>query len=203
MVGNTMSLSLRQLEVEKTIQALNFFINQDSSKIVSKMKLLKLLWLADRYTMRNFGYSLSRDTYYAMEHGPVASTTKDILDKKIDNDYANSYINVLSKTDIKTKRPVDFDEFSETDLTALRIVNSVYGKMSAYQLRTYTHKFPEWKRFEEKIDSIGGSYKMSLEDFFKNPDTRLGKDIFTENEEVLRINEEVLLQDTDLRAVFK
>lgn len=191
-----------QFETQKTVQALNFFLNQESSSSMSKLKLLKLLWLADRFTMRNFGYSLTRDNYYAMMHGPVGTVTKDILDNNKTDSYIASYLQVLSNTEIKSIAPTDFDEFSETDLSALRIVNSVYGKMSPSQLRTYTHKFPEWLRFENDIESKGGSYKMNINDFFENPPTRLVRNVFTEDKELLDANKESLSEESDIRSVF-
>lgn len=200
-VGGIMSKP-KQFELQKTVQALNFFLNQEPSKAMSKMKLLKLLWLADRYTMRNFGYSITRDDYYAMQHGPVGTTTKDILDGQKENDYTSRFIKVVSNTDIQSIASPDFDEFSETDLSALRIVNSVYGRMTPAQLRTYTHKFPEWLRFERQIGTIGGSYKMTVDDFYRNPPTRLTKNIFTEDEELLEANKEALKEEWDLRSVF-
>jgi uncharacterized phage-associated protein len=192
----------RQFELKKTIQALNFFLNQEPSKTMSKMKLLKLLWLTDRYAMRNFGYSVTRDDYYAMQHGPVGTVAKDILDRETSSEYAERYIEVLSTVDIKSAAPTDFDEFSETDLSTLRVVNSVYGKMTPAQLRMYTHKFPEWLRFEKQIESVGGSYKMVLDDFFNNPPTRLAKNIFTEDRELLDANKDAVAEDSDLRSVF-
>lgn len=188
--------------VEKTVQAINYFLDLEPDKTSSKMKLLKLLWIADRYAIRNFGYSITQDDYYAMEHGPVGTVTLDILNKNETNQYIDEYIDIKSKKDIASKKVPDFEEFSETDMIALQIVHSVFGKMTAGQLRDFTHKFPEWKRFEKRISENGGRYKMHLDDFFEEPETRLIRTIFTEDESVLKLNKQVFEEDKKLSAVF-
>jgi len=199
--GNNMTKPA-DFKLEKTVQVINFFLNQDESKSMSKMKLLKLIWLADRYTMRNYGYSITHDDYYAMEHGPVGTVTKDILDAIKKNEYIDKFIKVVSDREIESIEAIDFEEFSETDLSTLRMVQAVYGKIETYSLREYTHKFPEWVRFEKIISSNGGSHKMHIEDFFKNPSKRIVRSIFTQDESVLNDNKEIFQEDLSLRSVF-
>jgi uncharacterized phage-associated protein len=192
----------KQFELEKTIQALNFFLNKEPSKTMDKMKLLKLLWLADRYTLRNYGYSITGDDYYAMEYGSIGTTTKDILDKKKINGYIDEFIEVLSKTNIRSKEITKFDEFSETDLSTLKMVWSVYGTWSSAELSLYSHKFPEWLRYKKQIEKNHSSYKESLEDFFDNPKTRPHRYIYNEDEETLETSKEWLEKNSKLQAVF-
>lgn len=197
-----MSNMSEKFELEKTIQALNFLLSQEPSQTMSKMKLLKLLWLVDRYTIRNYGYSLTGDSYFAMKLGSVGSTTKDILDSKKRDEYIEKYIKVLSNINIRSSAPIDFNEFSETDLSALRTVWSVYGDMDPNELSEYSHKFPEWLRYEKRIQETGGSYPEKIEDFFANPPVRPHKYIFNEDPETLHTSKDVLKQQSKLRSIF-
>lgn len=206
-----MKMDSTSFETKRTVQALNFFLNQEKSQSMSKMKLLKLLWLVDRYTLRNYGYLLSGDKYYALPHGPVGSATKDILDANqrsaTTKSYWGQYISVVSNKDIKSNRSIDFGEFSEADLSALRAVWSVYGSMSPASLRDYSHKFPEWLRFEQQLKDAEdqgrqASYAMKLEDFFTDPGNTLHKTIFNEDEESLRASMVWYKQEQQQKALL-
>lgn len=192
----------QQLEIERTIQGFNFFLNKDPKKTMSKMKLLKLLWLVDRYTMRKYGYIFSNDEYCAMKWGSIGSTSKDILDGKRHSPYIDRYIQVISNRSIKSKAPVDSNEFSEIDVTALEKVWAEYGKMTAAKLSDYCHKFPEYLRHKDKIDQMGGSYEEDVDDFFSNPNTKLTVNIFDQDEETLELNKEALEEDAEISAIF-
>lgn len=65
----------------KTTEAAAIFIKQAGGKM-SYMGLLKFLYVADRLSLSRRGRSITGDTYFAMQFGPVLSRTKDlILDK--------------------------------------------------------------------------------------------------------------------------
>jgi uncharacterized phage-associated protein len=192
----------KQFELEKTVQALNFFLNQEPSRTMDKMKLLKLLWLADRSTLRNYGYSITNDDYYAMRFGSIGTSTKDILDNDEDRPYIDEYIEVLSDRNIKSKKAIKFDEFSETDLSTLKMVWAVYGTWTSAELSTYSHKFPEWLKHKDQIERSGSSYKEDVQDFFKNPAIRPHKYIFNEDEETLATSRLWLDEDAKFKSVF-
>lgn len=40
---------------------------------MDKLKLLKLVYLADKYHLIYYGRTITNDDYYAMKHGPIAS----------------------------------------------------------------------------------------------------------------------------------
>jgi uncharacterized phage-associated protein len=61
----------------KSVQVLNWIARKEGGK-VDKLKAIKIYWLADRLHLRKYGSTLTNDTYYAMEYGPVASLAKDI-----------------------------------------------------------------------------------------------------------------------------
>src|ERR1700681_3309737 len=63
----------------KATQALNFFANRAGGSI-NKMKVLKLVYFADRYHLRKYGRPVVGDEYVAMNYGPVASGTKDLAE---------------------------------------------------------------------------------------------------------------------------
>lgn len=68
----------------KAAQATHFLMNQAASDPHSVdgnkyLKLVKLLWAADRHGLRNFGRGVTNDHYSALSFGPVASGTYDLI----------------------------------------------------------------------------------------------------------------------------
>lgn len=66
---------------KKSVQALNYLAVLEGGAI-NYMKALKLIWLSDRYHLRNHGRTITGDKYFALKNGPVASFTKDIIINK-------------------------------------------------------------------------------------------------------------------------
>ena len=68
------------------IQAIDYIIrNSSNTHSLNKISILKLLFFADRYHLRKYGRTISNDSYCAMQNGPVASKTYDLL-KSISNE---------------------------------------------------------------------------------------------------------------------
>ena len=47
------------------------------------MKAIKLVWMADRLHLREYGRPITNDDYVAMKFGPVGSVTRNITDEAI------------------------------------------------------------------------------------------------------------------------
>ncbi|MBU1179596.1 SocA family protein [Patescibacteria group bacterium] len=180
---------LIEFDHQKATQAINFFAKKEGGKI-DKLKLLKLIWLADRYHLRKYGRPIINDTYWAMSYGPVASAVKDIVAEKPDflsleeAKYLDKYIKCNQKNnEIKSIAEIDSDVFSKTDLESLEQIYKEYGKFKNSSLVKISHEFPEWKKFKDELESKAITRKqMNYNDFFDNPDKDASvKNIFDEN----------------------
>lgn len=178
------------------IQAINYLAKKAGGSI-DKIKLIKLLYLADKYHLRKYGRTITEDSYYAMEYGPVASTVLDILNNTlITNDprslakinkYITQYLEIQKNT-IRSKEKVDFAYLSKSDIEALNFVYEKVGNMPSFDLSKYTHKTPEYKKHEEVL--IRGKKKrapMNFEEWFKESDDVAAK--ATEN--VAKLTKEI------------
>lgn len=194
-------------DYKKGTQALNFFAQKEGGAI-DKLKVLKLIWLADRYHLRKYGRPIVNDVYFAMKLGPVASNVKDLTeDPRALDDAERSYLQAFLSCDtqknlITTKKIVDVDVFSETDLEALERVYEAYGSYKAPSLVELAHDYPEWKKFEISL-TTGASTRenMSYSDFFLNPQKTRFKNIFTESDSLLEVTKEVF-KDNYIVASF-
>ncbi|MFC1612339.1 Panacea domain-containing protein [Patescibacteria group bacterium] len=184
--------TLIKFDYQKAIQAINYFAKEEGGKI-DKLKLLKLIWLADRYHLRKYGRPIVNDTYWAMPLGPVASVVKDIAEEsdllaKEEAKYLEKYIQCQQRANsVKSIKAIDMDVFSKTDLEALEQIYKEYGKFNNSSLVKISHEFPEWKKFEKKLESkLSTRELMNYNDFFNNPDKDISvKNIFDENSKEL------------------
>ena len=152
-------VTMGQIESKKVIQAICYTLR--GVKRSNKLKLVKLLFLADKYHIINYGRTVTGDEYWAMDYGPVGSAAKDIL--SMDKDFLSLEYNEISRF-LKKKGKHDFvigescsdddlDLLSETDREAINFVVQTFGKLSSDELIEHTHKYPEWAQHKELFNN--------------------------------------------------
>jgi uncharacterized phage-associated protein len=154
-----MTDKLIDYEWKKVVQALNYLLRLSDNMSIKKISLVKLLWAADRYHLRNFGRTVTEGKYVAMENGPVLSKAKDILKKETGfgmNSSLVPYIDGYIKTkadDVISVDEVDSDYLAKTDLQALDFAWQSLGTMSSNvdSVVRFTHKYPEWIKYEKAL----------------------------------------------------
>ena len=115
---------MRGFNYKKTVQALNFF-SERSGGTINKMKAIKMIWLSDRLHIRKYGRFITNDVYFALPHGPVPSTTRDILEANpflnpIELEYSSRYIEVHNKYDFISINAPDLNVFSDSDIEVIK-----------------------------------------------------------------------------------
>ena len=142
-----------------------YLINKSPENSLDRLKLVKLLWLADRFHLNKYGRKITKSDYCAMPRGPVASKILDLLNISEDSikRFGNNQI-AIEKADERF--------LSTTDKEILDIVWTNLKDSHQLDLVDFSHKFPEWKRFEEYIKdpSMPDSYPIVEEDFFEKND---------------------------------
>lgn len=194
--------TITEFDHKKATQTINFFAIKEGGEI-DKLKVIKLIWLADRYHLRKYGRPISNDYYYAMKLGPVASFAKDLTGfnvlEEAESKYLNEFLASGGKNVVKSEKAVDTDVFSKTDIDALEKVYAEYGKFSAPKLVDYSHIFPEWKKFEKNLNSgISTREIMSYQDFFLNPTGVKEKNIFNEDSEKLKYARKIFEENYEI-----
>lgn len=191
---------MRGFNFQKCVQILNFFAVKEGG-IMNKMKALKLVWLSDRYHLRQYGRTITEDTYYALKNGPVASATRDVLEgqqfiEDIATEYAANFISQVSKYEFKSLKDIDYDVFSQSDIEVIELIYSEYGSYDKFKISEFSHDFPEWKKYESSLIANQSSrYTIDILDFFKpvrneplfetDEDVDLAMKIYQANREVL------------------
>lgn len=117
---------------------------------MSKAVLVKLLYLADRRSLKETGHPITGDCAVSMPYGPVLSTILDAInDKPVNVSFRAAWSDFVSpatgrKVGLK-KTAAEIDELSRFDLRVLAEVYAEFGRRSLKALVDYTHDLPEWQ----------------------------------------------------------
>jgi uncharacterized phage-associated protein len=140
-----------------TIEAIYYLLKNIGS--ADRLKIVKLIYLADKYHLFHYGRTITDGAYYAMSYGPVSSTVKDILNFNDFNMYpdeikfASKLLKQVGKNDFDANdiNNLEIKYLSETDIEALNYICKTFGTWSKDNLLNYTHKYPEWTKHEKKL----------------------------------------------------
>lgn len=137
----------------KAAQAAAWFL-QRQGKAMSHLKLIKLLYLADRAALAEYGFSITGDRLVSMPHGPVLSKTLDLIngyEQRVEDgweawisDRENHTVALRERGALGT----NLDELSAAEMDVLNRVWQQFGHMDQWALRDYTHdpkNCPEWQ----------------------------------------------------------
>ncbi|WP_374979266.1 Panacea domain-containing protein [Pseudomonas solani] len=133
---------------QKVAQMAAYFLSRRGGEM-AYLKLMKLLYLADRESMDRYNSTMSCDSHVSMPHGPVLSTTLNLITGQIESPEWRSWVSPDARYEVSLSRPLhsfdELDELSEADLDILEQVWQRFGRMERWQLVDYTHNnLPEW-----------------------------------------------------------
>lgn len=171
-----------KLDIEKLVNALALFSSAGVTGL-SKMKVAKLLYFADKLHMARYGTPITGDVYVAYQHGPIPSTTQNLMCELVGHSAGVSddaigeedlrlfaeYFRVSGDggtAEIVAVREPDEDVFSDSEIECLDEVIERFGDKSAAQLRAISHDESTWIRARSRG---AGPQQMSWEEFIENP----------------------------------
>lgn len=132
---------------QKVAQMAAFFLTRRGGSM-SHLKLMKLLYLADREAMARFDVPVSDDTHCSMNKGPVLSYTLDLMKGVRQHPAWSALISPLDNNNLHLVKNItaldELDELSRADLNVLESVYQAYGHKNRWDLVDLTHTFPEW-----------------------------------------------------------
>lgn len=111
-------------------------------------KLIKLLYLADRDALLQWGRPITTDTFASMKHGPIVSTIYDLIKKKdIHKPIWSAFISdPVGDKEVELLKPTPTNRLSRAEERLLGEIFEKYGRWNRYDLRDFVlHKLPEWK----------------------------------------------------------
>ena len=153
----------------KTTQASALFIKTCNQPNMPYIKLIKLLYLADREALSRWGRPITFDSYVAMRNGPVLSCTLDLMtDEPKEDTYWYKYFSEPQGYNVALKDDPGIDELSQAEIDLITEIAHKYGSMNKWNLvDNVIHKLPEWINPGNKATPI--EYEDILKAFHKTP----------------------------------
>lgn len=147
----------------KAAQAAAVLLSKAPGHRLSRLKLMKLMYLADRRAFAHRGSTISGDRLVAMPHGPVLSRTLGAL-KMEDAAPADwlDWVTWINGNDYQLADHADITNagrLSQADLDDLASTWDEFGSMTAWQLREWTH---DSRNCPEYHDPHGSSMPIDM-----------------------------------------
>lgn len=131
--------------------------DEDSGDTISNLKLQKLVYYAQGFSLVLLDKPLFGEKIEAWMHGPVVPD----LYRRF-KQHGNSALPVPEQLDLA--------KYTEDEIELLDEVYKVYGQFSAWKLRNMTHEETPWK--ENYIEGVGG-FEISADDMVEYFATRV------------------------------
>jgi uncharacterized phage-associated protein len=129
---------------------------------IDRLKLIKLVFLADRMHLKKYGRPIVGGRYCAMKHGPVSSELLAAVQQ-------GALEGARTVDDVRVEGSADPDEdyLAQSDLEVLQQIDDDFGKLDTWLLRDHTHLFELWKN---NFPGGNSSSTIPYEDFFLDAD---------------------------------
>jgi uncharacterized phage-associated protein len=133
---------------QKAIQAVAFLLKQkhEPAKIDNYMRLLKLLYFADRESIRETGRPITGDRFVAMEHGPTLSKLYDlVLQRILNNTEWDKYIERIGY-EIRLIQDPGNSKLCRYEIDLLRRIWEENRELGDFEIAKKSEKFAEWQQ---------------------------------------------------------
>lgn len=139
----------------KAAQAAAYLLYRGGGRL-PVIKLVKLLYLAERLSLQRYGEPLTGDRLVSMPHGPVLSHTYNLIQGAYEcgpggwdawvADRSGHDVELADSSLIRSPEQ-DLTALSDSDLEVLGETWAQYGHWEKFKLRDYTHSdaCPEWR----------------------------------------------------------
>lgn len=161
-----------KLALPKLKAILLYFANNTDPRFLGKVKLMKLFYFLDFSHVKQYGVPVTFDNYVHLDHGPIPSEIKNIIDDTAENpehSMVSDVIKIKKVEGVEMFRILPLREFTEDDkkhfsnyeLETLRRVCLKFGSKNTAEIEEESHNEAPWKetRILEHIP-----YKLAARD---------------------------------------
>lgn len=155
--------------VQKAVQAVACLLKLSSGRRMDTIAVLKLLYLADRESLKEGANPILGDRAVAMQHGPVLSRTYDLSKTPDDWDYKDDeekcWLSHFSREGHSLCLSIDpgDDELSPHEIGVIERVYAEFHHLQTWDLVEHTHQLPEWEKNYVQGTSTGIPLRDILE----------------------------------------
>jgi uncharacterized phage-associated protein len=134
------------LDVEKAIQAVGVLLRREEKR-ASRLRILKLLYIADRTSLEKTGSLMLASKYVAMKHGPLHSEVLDLINSNhlAEAAWSRHFRNIGRDVVLEGDEP-DVGKLSRYEVRLLNAVVDARANQNDWEIVDETHQFAEWKK---------------------------------------------------------
>ena len=186
-----------KFDFPRALAAITYLASKNIPELTT-YKMLKLLFLADKYHLVQFGRTITGDKYSALPDGPVPSRIYNFFKQVINRPFSEEgrQISANLKIDRHPKHPIfaaavphDSSALSRSDMLSLDKAIHDYGAFNYDQLKELTHDMAAFDKAWKKKKLWKRSAPMNIEDFFDDdPHVAPGaKEEMIENDQIRKV----------------
>ncbi len=157
-------MQIRFNEKKATQAAARLLKRRGQGGLMSYMKLIKLLYFADREALLLWGSPITADSYFSMKRGPVLSRVHDLITEGASPNephFWEEHIQTCGDHEVKLVKDPANGELSEIEEELLDEIFERLGCLSRWDIVEEAHKLPEWK------DPQGSAVPIEIEDILR------------------------------------
>jgi len=133
-----------------------YFANKTDVKFLGKVKLMKLFYFLDFMHVKKYGAPITYDKYFNLEHGPIPSMIKNLIDTAaddIDNSILSDVIsferpegtNMTRVIPLRSISNKDLQLFSKKEMETLERVCKRFGSSNTKYIEDASHDEAPWR----------------------------------------------------------
>jgi uncharacterized phage-associated protein len=133
----------QRLDVEKAVQAVGVLLRREGKR-AGRLRLLKLLYIADREALKQTGVPILGSKIVAMQHGPLHSEILDLINgNHIQEALWSRHFRNVGRDVLLDEEP-ETGKLSRYEIELLIRVADERLDLEDYDLAVETHGFKEW-----------------------------------------------------------
>ncbi|MGB3491264.1 MAG: Panacea domain-containing protein [Elainellaceae cyanobacterium] len=148
----------------KATQLASAFIQLSGGRL-NYMKLIKLMYIADREALLCWERPISGDAYFALKHGPILSNVYTMISDgqaPSESNFWFDYIKRDGKYEVSLFKPCPPDDLSQAEEEIIHAAFDKYGHFDKWKLVDHLHNvLPEWN------DPGASSFPISIGDILR------------------------------------
>lgn len=147
-----------------------FFLGKAYKNELNDLRLMKLLYLAEREAMITLGAPLTDAHFSSLPKGPVLSEVLSLMQGKLSSDIWSEHVEFVPHSGkvsnhLKLLKPIPVEDYLSFE--EVRLLHYIWGKYQykdKWDLVNLTHEFPEWDKSVAEPDAICKSVPIPLVD---------------------------------------
>ncbi len=166
---------------QKTTEAAGIILRESGGEI-GPLRLLKLLYLADRKAWKKWERPINSDVYFSLPEGPILSITFNIIKDEASGRGAfwKRFIRRANRTTLHLEEMPPIQRLSPAEIDLLKETVAEHRDKDDWALRDFTHALPEYEEPGKSRRPIPLSRLLKELDFAESDISRIGAELLAE-----------------------